>query len=87
MSPADTLDAERIAQALSGQRIGNRVVVFEEATSTNDVVFAIAAENDEGLVVFAERQTAGRGQHGRRWESARGKGALVLGAAPAERPA
>ena len=28
----------------------------------------------EGLVVFAERQTAGRGQYGRRWESAAGKG-------------
>jgi BirA family biotin operon repressor/biotin-[acetyl-CoA-carboxylase] ligase len=29
---------------------------------------------DEGLVVFAEHQTAGRGQHGNRWESAAGKG-------------
>ena len=74
MSPADTLEAKRIAQALHAQRIGNRVVVLKEATSTNDVVFTMAAENDEGLVVFAERQTAGRGQHGRRWESAPGKG-------------
>jgi len=74
MSPGDAPDAQRLEQALRGQRIGNRIVVLEEATSTNDVVFAMAAENDEGLVVFAERQTAGRGQHGRRWESARGKG-------------
>jgi BirA family transcriptional regulator, biotin operon repressor / biotin---[acetyl-CoA-carboxylase] ligase len=29
---------------------------------------------DEGLVVFAEHQTAGRGQRGNRWESAAGKG-------------
>ena len=29
---------------------------------------------DEGLVVFAEHQTAGRGQRGNRWESAPGKG-------------
>ncbi len=29
---------------------------------------------DEGLVLFAEHQTAGRGQHGNRWESAAGKG-------------
>ena len=28
----------------------------------------------EGLVVFAEHQTAGRGQRGNRWESAAGKG-------------
>jgi BirA family biotin operon repressor/biotin-[acetyl-CoA-carboxylase] ligase len=29
---------------------------------------------DEGLVVFAEHQTAGRGQRGNRWESTAGKG-------------
>src|SRR5919197_3867211 len=29
---------------------------------------------DEGLVLFAEHQTAGRGQRGNRWESAVGKG-------------
>jgi BirA family transcriptional regulator, biotin operon repressor / biotin---[acetyl-CoA-carboxylase] ligase len=29
---------------------------------------------DEGLVLFAERQTAGRGQRGNRWESTAGKG-------------
>jgi BirA family biotin operon repressor/biotin-[acetyl-CoA-carboxylase] ligase len=29
---------------------------------------------DEGLVLFAEHQTAGRGQHGNRWESTAGKG-------------
>ena len=74
MSLADALDAERLGQAVAGQRIGSRIVVVEEATSTNDVVFAMAGENEEGLVVFAERQTAGRGQHGRRWQSARGKG-------------
>ena len=29
---------------------------------------------DEGLVLFAEHQTAGRGQRGNRWQSAAGKG-------------
>jgi BirA family biotin operon repressor/biotin-[acetyl-CoA-carboxylase] ligase len=29
---------------------------------------------DEGLVLFAERQTGGRGQRGNRWDSAAGKG-------------
>jgi BirA family biotin operon repressor/biotin-[acetyl-CoA-carboxylase] ligase len=74
MSPADRLDGERIAEALRGERLGNRVVVLDETTSTNDVVFEMAGDSEEGLVVFAERQTAGRGQHGRRWESAAGKG-------------
>ena len=74
MSPAEPLDAARIADALRGERFGHRVVVLDETGSTNDIVFAMSAEHEEGLVVFAERQTAGRGQHGRRWESAAGKG-------------
>ena len=74
MSPADPLDAEKLRAALDGQLIGHRVVVVEETTSTNDLVAQLAAESDEGLVVFAERQTAGRGQYGRRWDSAPRKG-------------
>ncbi len=77
MSRADTLDrlnAADLRSACADQRIGNRVEVLGEATSTNDVVLKMAAENDEGLVIFAERQTAGRGQYGNHWESAAGKG-------------
>jgi BirA family biotin operon repressor/biotin-[acetyl-CoA-carboxylase] ligase len=74
MSPADALDAEAIRSGCAGQLIGNRVVVFEEVTSTNDVVAQMAPESGEGLVVIAERQSAGRGQYGRRWESAPGLG-------------
>jgi BirA family biotin operon repressor/biotin-[acetyl-CoA-carboxylase] ligase len=70
MSPADALDADRLSAACRDQRIGNRIIVLEEATSTNEVVYTMAADNAEGLVVFAEWQTAGRGQHGKRWESA-----------------
>jgi BirA family biotin operon repressor/biotin-[acetyl-CoA-carboxylase] ligase len=32
------------------------------------------ANTEEGLVVFAEHQTSGRGQRGNRWESPAGKG-------------
>ena len=74
MSPADPLDAETLRAALSRQTIGNRVVVLEETTSTNDIVAELAPESAEGLVAFAERQTAGRGQYGRRWDSAARKG-------------
>ena len=35
---------------------------------------AVRRPVDEGLVLFAEHQTAGRGQRGNRWESAAGKG-------------
>ncbi len=74
MSPAERLDVERLRRALGGQRIGQRIEVLEETTSTNDVVAEMASTSAEGLVVFAEQQTAGRGQYGRRWESAKGKG-------------
>lgn len=74
MSPADPLNADELSAALGGQLIGNRVVLLKETTSTNDVVAQLAAESAEGLAVFAERQTAGRGQYGRRWDSVTGKG-------------
>ncbi|CAN5695991.1 hypothetical protein BH20VER1_BH20VER1_25870 [soil metagenome] len=74
MSPADALDADAIRTALAGQLIGREIVVLEETTSTNDVIAQMAAEQREGLVVIAEEQSAGRGQYGRRWESAPGNG-------------
>lgn len=74
MSPVDVLGAERLQAALTKQRIGRQVVVLEATTSTNDAIAAMASEHEEGLVVFAEQQTVGRGQYGRRWESAKGKG-------------
>jgi BirA family biotin operon repressor/biotin-[acetyl-CoA-carboxylase] ligase len=68
---SDRLIAEELRAALKGGRIGNEIVVVEEADSTNDVAWEAAKRGaPEGFVVFAERQTAGRGQYGRRWESA-----------------
>lgn len=73
--PAAALDAVQLQRALAGSLIGRRVLVLESTTSTNDAVLQMAgADGDEGLVVFAEQQTAGRGQRGNRWESAPGKG-------------
>lgn len=74
MSPADELNATALRQALGNQLIGNDVIVLEATTSTNDVVAQIASRHAEGLVVIAEQQTAGRGQYGRRWDSAAHRG-------------
>ncbi|MGI8819801.1 MAG: biotin--[acetyl-CoA-carboxylase] ligase [Chthoniobacterales bacterium] len=74
MSRVDALDADAIRAACAGQVVGGCVFVFDEVVSTNDVVAQMAASHAAGLVVLAERQTAGRGQYGRRWESAAGKG-------------
>lgn len=72
MSARDRLRPEKLR---GGLIIGREVVVLEQTESTNDVIRQMAAGDwPEGLCVFAEHQTAGRGQHGNKWESAAGKG-------------
>jgi BirA family biotin operon repressor/biotin-[acetyl-CoA-carboxylase] ligase len=67
---SDRLIAAELRAGLECCRIGNEIVVVEEAGSTNDLAWEAAERGArEGFVVFAERQTAGRGQYGRRWES------------------
>jgi BirA family biotin operon repressor/biotin-[acetyl-CoA-carboxylase] ligase len=69
------LIAEQLQADLASSVIGREVIVLDQAGSTNDAILQIAnATSKEGLVVFAEHQTAGRGQRGNRWESAAGKG-------------
>jgi BirA family biotin operon repressor/biotin-[acetyl-CoA-carboxylase] ligase len=69
--PSDRLIAAELRANLAGCRIGHEIIVVEEAPSTNDLAWEAAERGTpEGFVVFAERQTAGRGQYGRRWESA-----------------
>jgi BirA family biotin operon repressor/biotin-[acetyl-CoA-carboxylase] ligase len=71
----DRLTAEDIQARLNTTVIGSEILVFEETSSTNDVVARLAAGKKKvGLVVFAESQTKGRGRHGRVWVSPRGKG-------------
>ena len=69
------LDPVALRRALGDCTIGREIVVLEETTSTNESVLQRAGlATAEGLVVFAEHQTAGRGQRSNRWESAAGKG-------------
>ena len=71
MSVPDRLRSDLIRTALGQVTIGCQVVVLEETGSTNDVVRDMATGDwPEGLVVFAEHQTASRGQRGNKWESA-----------------
>lgn len=54
---------------------GMLVRVVGETTSTNDEMLRLGEENaSSGTVLFAETQSAGRGQFGRPWASARGLG-------------
>jgi BirA family biotin operon repressor/biotin-[acetyl-CoA-carboxylase] ligase len=69
------LDAAKLRSALADYIIGREIVVLEETTSTNDFILQmVSPSTPEGLVVFAEHQTAGRGQRGNHWESVRHKG-------------
>ncbi len=73
MSAGDfgSLSANNIRERTAARLIGSDVLVVEETTSTNEDVFVLAKSGaPEGLVLFAETQTAGRGQHGKRWHSA-----------------
>jgi len=72
---SDLLIAEELRSRLNTALIGREVMVLEQTTSTNDAISRLTASDaHDGLVLFAEHQTAGRGQRGNRWESAAGKG-------------
>jgi BirA family biotin operon repressor/biotin-[acetyl-CoA-carboxylase] ligase len=75
----DRLTADQLQAAVPGVIIGGKSIVLEQTGSTNDAIWRVASTDGlpsipEGLVVFAEHQTDGRGQRGNRWESAAGKG-------------
>ena len=71
----DRLVAGELQAGIGSAVIGREIIVLEQTGSTNDAISQIATANSrEGLVVFAEHQTAGRGQRGNRWESESGKG-------------
>jgi BirA family transcriptional regulator, biotin operon repressor / biotin---[acetyl-CoA-carboxylase] ligase len=77
MLAADRLSAAKLRAGLGHCTIGREIIVLDEATSTSDVVLQMANGGAaDGLVVFAEHQTAGRGQRGNVWVSPAGKGLL-----------
>ena len=76
LSAPDLLQAEELLSRLGKTRvIGRDIHVFKETTSTNDVIEKFARDGlKEGVVVFAESQTRGRGRLGRKWVSPAHKG-------------
>ncbi len=76
VSSPDALHADDLLARLGKTKvIGRDIRVFEETTSTNDVIEKLARDGvKEGVVVFAESQTKGRGRLGRKWTSPTHKG-------------
>ena len=72
----DALHADDLVARLGETKvIGRDIRVFEETTSTNDVIEKLARDGvGEGVVVCAESQTKGRGRRGRKWISPARKG-------------
>jgi len=72
----DLLHAEDLLSRLGRTKVvGRDIRVFEKTTSTNDVIERLARGGaQEGVVVFAESQSQGRGRLGRKWASPERKG-------------
>lgn len=69
----DRLLADEIQTDLDVQRIGSSVVCLEEIDSTNARARQFGEDGaTDGMVIIADRQSAGRGRLGRRWESPAG---------------
>lgn len=76
LSVPDVLHADDLLSLVAGNRvIGRDIQVFQQTSSTNDIVEKLARDGvKEGVVVFAESQTRGRGRLGRQWLSPPRKG-------------
>jgi len=66
------LDPDKITASLKTMRIGRKILVYDSTSSTQTIAaeYARNKEND-GLVIFAEQQTAGRGRAGNQWHASR----------------
>jgi BirA family biotin operon repressor/biotin-[acetyl-CoA-carboxylase] ligase len=74
---SDALDPDKIRANLKTGRIGNKILVFNSTSSTNDIAAEYAKnKTNDGLVIFAEEQTAGRGRAGSKWQSEQGDSIL-----------
>src|SRR5881275_1951477 len=74
-SASDRLNPDRVKGDMGAVLIGRDIVVVDQTPSTNDAAYQLAVKGArEGLVVFAEYQSAGRGQRGNKWQSPPFKG-------------
>jgi len=78
----DVLHADDLLSLVNGSRvIGRDIRVFEETTSTNDVVERLARDGvREGVVVFCGDANAGQGTAWSQVDFARPQRSLVIGA-------
>ncbi|SOC37653.1 biotin--[acetyl-CoA-carboxylase] ligase [Ureibacillus acetophenoni] len=74
-SKPDRVDPARISSYLTTTRLGHHVHYYDEVTSTQTIAHELVRNGaEDGTVVVAETQTAGKGRMARPWESTKGKG-------------
>lgn len=73
MTKPDSFEPDKIQAGLKNLRIGKKVIVFGSVSSTNDIAAEYTkSESNDGLVVLAEQQQAGRGRGNNKWLSSYG---------------
>ena len=72
IQPPDKLLPQEIIPNLKTKFIGKNYFYFEEIDSTN--IQAKRENYEDGTVIFAESQTAGKGRKNRKWQSHKGLG-------------
>lgn len=80
MSQSPDAPTPREIWHLPTEHIGRTVLVYSQLDSTNTRAAELAVtlgQAADGLVVLADVQTAGRGQHGRRWHATAGASVLM----------
>ena len=66
----DLLDPDKIGTTLDNAPISREVIVFISTSSTNDIAAKYARDKaNDGLAIFAEQQTEGRGRAANKWLS------------------
>lgn len=75
MKSLDMITEEAVKVKLKTKWLGNNIVYYEETDSTNIRAKLLGEQGAEsGTVVFAEKQTVGKGRKGRSWVSPKGTG-------------
>lgn len=81
-NPETMYNKRELEQGLKTKTMGQSIYFYEETDTTNNRARELALEGaPEGILVVAEKQTAGRGRRGKVWESPLGTGiwmSLVL---------
>ena len=74
---SDPLDPDEIKANLKTRRIGVDCVVYNRTSSTSNIAWEYAEnKQNNGVVIFAEEQTAGRGRGANKWFSGWGESVL-----------